>query len=40
MRLADSHVEWIQGELAARYTGAQPKEGLPRPGSSLACRGR
>ncbi len=30
MRLADATVEWIQGELAARYTGAQPKEGLPR----------
>ena len=30
MRLADSTVAWIQGELAARYTGAQPKEGLPR----------
>ncbi len=30
MRLADSTVEWIQGELAARYAGAEPKEGLPR----------
>ena len=30
MRLADSTVEWIQGDLATRYTGAQPKEGLPR----------
>ena len=23
-------MEWIQGELASRYTGAEPKEGLPR----------
>jgi hypothetical protein len=30
MRLADSTMEWIQGELASRYTGAEPKEGLPR----------
>ena len=30
MRLADSTMEWIQGELASRYTGAQPREGLPR----------
>jgi hypothetical protein len=30
MRLADSTMAWIQGELASRYTGAEPKEGLPR----------
>ncbi len=30
MRLADSTMAWIQGDLAGRYTGAQPKEGLPR----------
>ena len=30
MRLADPALDWIQGELAARYPGAQPKEGLPR----------
>ena len=30
MRLADSTVAWIQGDLAARYSGAKPKEGLPR----------
>lgn len=30
MRLADSSLEWLQGELASRYTGAQPREGLPR----------
>lgn len=30
MRLADPTMAWIQGELAQRYTGAQPKEGLPR----------
>jgi hypothetical protein len=29
MRLADSAVAWIQGELASRYTGARLKEGLP-----------
>ena len=30
MRLADPTLDWIQQELAARYPGAQPKEGLPR----------
>lgn len=30
MRLADSTVAWIRGELQARYPGAEPKEGLPR----------
>ncbi len=30
MRLADPTLDWIQGELAARYPGAAPKEGLPR----------
>lgn len=30
MRLADSSLEWLKGELATRYIGAQPKEGLPR----------
>jgi len=30
MRLADSAVQWIQGELASRYTGARLQEGLPR----------
>ena len=29
MRLADSTLAWIQGDLASRYTGAQPREGLP-----------
>ena len=30
MRLADSTMAWIEGDLAGRYTGAQPREGLPR----------
>jgi len=30
MRLADPTLDWIQQELATRYPGAQPKEGLPR----------
>lgn len=30
MRLADPSVDWIQRQLAARYPGARPKEGLPR----------
>jgi hypothetical protein len=30
MRLADSTMEWFRGDLSQRYTGAQPKEGLPR----------
>ena len=30
MRLADPTLDWIQQELAARYPGAAPKEGLPR----------
>ena len=30
MRLADSSLDWLRGELATRYTGAQPREGLPR----------
>ena len=30
MRLADPTLAWLQGELAQRYTGVQPKEGLPR----------
>lgn len=30
MRLADPTVDWIQRQLATRYPGARPKEGLPR----------
>jgi hypothetical protein len=29
MRLADSSLAWINGELQARYPGAHPQEGLP-----------
>ena len=30
MRLDDSSLAWILGDLAARYSGAKPKEGLPK----------
>lgn len=40
MRLADPTVDWIQKELAQRYPGAQPKEGLPRTWQIAGVRGR
>ena len=40
MRLADSTMEWIRGDLAGRYTGAEPKEGLPRTWQLTGVHGR
>lgn len=40
MRLADPTVDWIQKDLAARYPGAQLKEGLPRVWQLAGLRGR